>query len=1613
MFKRLTLLALCALALVTSVDAQQIGRLRLRQRPVIVIPPSGGSGTPGTIAVTTQMFVTTTGNGVTYPSNAAVGGQAWTTVTGATTFSVPSNHLGVCVVTNSDDDTTGDGADATTGMTGAGQTTWTLGISAQNANKQQRISAYYTLGEGGVAAAISVTFPNDGDSQTGATIDCKTFSNVDTSGTNGSGAVRQLVALTAEDAGDGTLATTGTHHLSIDVQARATGSALVGFYGMRQVCTWAGTAGYTLGSEGSYGSPSVEAISTYNVGSSDQIVDVIVSACSQNRVDWVGVALEVDPTTAGADQTRPTISIRLPNRLGSDKVTSATNYGFTIDVADNSGADPTCTYTCDNCSVEPEATVSGGVCTVTGVTLGCATAPGTNNRFVFTAKDAALNEETDTHDVLCVSPDTLAPSVTSNQAASGDVTPGQITFTGRATDETAMHATEAVTVACAACAAVSSVTYNATTGDYLFTATPACSFAGTVNTIVITAKDAAGNTTVYPDITRTCTSGDSDAPTSTINCGSGNDVACTYSNFTAKTVSGVASDTGGSGLANVTASTLSGSCTFGTRAGLATWSFPVLSCTVGVNTVAVTITDGSGNRVVETIQITHTPPLQATTTACPPAQVGAAYVGCSLGASGGAGNNYTFTESGSSLGADACTGFALTDEGVTGLVDNTSAITTAGVCTFRYQVGDGSTTDQSDDISIVVTTDAPETAHQYFNTLAALPQAVAIAGCTTWDAKGCSLRYDAQLVANEAGLQSKPDAIPTMIAAFGDTSSFNYIYDAALCGGLDKSKCPDPYPDPQDGAKQISIKHQRSSDGAWVLLTNQLHFRIPDTLTTGTLFFTWDYYFTPSWRDARGGVSNVKAFKFQQNVDTAYWTLMESAGQGAQNLPSPIVTTHTDELGDGNLAQGMNWGECVSPAGEGVSYVQSIAAVKGCRYETARPHAHSKWTRYIVEIRLLQAPSAFTSWNSTYCTGSVCTGNGGTEIAQNPQDDTDGDGTLEAGEGRWHMISIWTWQEGETSPTRIIYQAPFGWNPNKKSKIGRFDFEMNSSKTGFEGPVIGYARNLMLLHNYPLTDGNNGAEDAANNPVVFKAPVRDAPSAAPVFDTDCTASTPNVCSFSETTAGDFTRRIKGLGASTEYLIASDENCSLSDGDAGVPYWASSNASGELNIDVTVTAACTVRIGGTTVSVASGANLQTAINNANPGDKLVLEEGATFTGQFTLTQETGWIQIVGAGTGATLRNTTVDNGVVITANNASYWYLKNLTITSSRTGATLIALGSSTQTLAQMPEFFVLDDINFTGDSTNGNKRGLLLNSGYAKVINSTFTDIKHLSEDACGICGWNGTGPYYIANNLIQAAAYNIMFGGSDPSISGQNPTDITITGNTLSKPTAWFSQNWRVKNIFELKSAIDVTFTNNNLNGNWGGKGDASGAAIWIKTVNQGDSGGSGCTWCVVRNVTVSGNVITNVGAGMIIHEDPGANGFFGVDASNLTVHNNSWNIDAVTWVGAGYAFLVQGMADATFSYNTITQVATEFSKVFYFASEITERPVITRNIMTDHSLGLFGDGSSEGVDALNDWTTAYSWTHNIVVTPNGSNYPQGNGNLYQSTMPASTVGYGYGQAP
>ena len=155
---------------------------------------------------------------------------------------------------------------------------------------------------------------------------------------------------------------------------------------------------------------------------------------------------------------------------------------------------------------------------------------------------------------------------------------------------------------------------------------------------------------------------------------------------------------------------------------------------------------------------------------------------------------------------------------------------------------------------------------------------------------------------------------------------------------------------------------------------------------------------------------------------------------------------------------------------------------------------------------------------------------------------------------------------------------------------------------------------------------------------------------------------------------------------------------------------------------------------------------------------------------------------------------------------------------------LVLLGAGETSLAELPSYIILDRVYVHGHPTAGTVRGLAFNGQHLAVIDSTIAEIKDCGGDSQAIAGWNGAGPFKIANNYLEAAGENVMFGGADPAIPNLVPADIEVRHNHFFKPLAWKPGDpsfqptpascqgiaWTVKYHLELKNARRVLLDGN-----------------------------------------------------------------------------------------------------------------------------------------------------------------------------------------------------------
>jgi hypothetical protein len=440
----------------------------------------------------------------------------------------------------------------------------------------------------------------------------------------------------------------------------------------------------------------------------------------------------------------------------------------------------------------------------------------------------------------------------------------------------------------------------------------------------------------------------------------------------------------------------------------------------------------------------------------------------------------------------------------------------------------------------------------------------------------------------------------------------------------------------------------------------------------------------------------------------------------------------------------------------------------------------------------------------------------------------------------------------------------------------------------------------------------------------------------------------------------------------------------------------------------------------TISVASGAELQTALVSAQPGDTILLAAGTVYTGNFTLSDKgnsTVAITIRTAGDDGLARTgervmpsmaprlAKIQSGnsapAIQTAPGAHHWTLMLVEVVGNGLGD-LVTLGDGSTaqaSLARVPHDLTFDRVYVHGDPILGQKRAIALNSASTTITGSYFSDIKAMGQDSQAICGWNGPGPYTITNNYIEAAGENVLFGGADPAIPNLVPADITITGNVFSKALAWRSEGWVVKNLFELKNARRVYVAGNLFQYNWDGA--QSGFAILFTVRNQDGH----CPWCQIDHVTFAANTVGHSGGGIQM---------LGVDynypsqqTNAIVIQNNLFaDIDSEHWGGNGYFLsILGGPRDVTIDHNTIISdhgsgvIQADGPPIFQFR--------FTNNLAKHNAYGIIGTSHGVGNDAIGAFFPASDISSNVLAGGNPGLYPAGNSFPAPEQFEAQFVSY------
>lgn len=424
-------------------------------------------------------------------------------------------------------------------------------------------------------------------------------------------------------------------------------------------------------------------------------------------------------------------------------------------------------------------------------------------------------------------------------------------------------------------------------------------------------------------------------------------------------------------------------------------------------------------------------------------------------------------------------------------------------------------------------------------------------------------------------------------------------------------------------------------------------------------------------------------------------------------------------------------------------------------------------------------------------------------------------------------------------------------------------------------------------------------------------------------------------------------------------------------------------------------------------VPAAGDLQQALNEARAGDRIVLEPGATYVGNFVLPVHEGsdYVTVTtepAADLPPTGRRVTPDvasrlakiqspntGPALRTTPRAHHWRLELIEFVGGRSSEVLL-LGDGSkaqQTLSDVPFELVVDRCYFHGDDRT-QKRAIALNSGRTSIIGSYITGIARPGQDSQAIGGWNGPGPYLIQNNHLEGAAENFMLGGSPPFIDGLIPTDVIFRQNFVTKPLEWREKKVTVKNLFELKNARRVLVEFNVFEYSW--RSGQTGFAVVLTP--RGERGRA--TWATVEDVTFRYNIVRHVGGGLNVlgRDDTGPSG----QLRRLHVsHNVFYDIDGPSWGGSG-AFLQIGAApaDVFVEHNTVLHSGTAISAYggTKRAPVPIERFIFRNNLMRHNRYGVHGSGRAVGNDTLRVFFPDGLFAYNVLAGGKPSLYPPDN---------------------
>ena len=168
---------------------------------------------------------------------------------------------------------------------------------------------------------------------------------------------------------------------------------------------------------------------------------------------------------------------------------------------------------------------------------------------------------------------------------------------------------------------------------------------------------------------------------------------------------------------------------------------------------------------------------------------------------------------------------------------------------------------------------------------------------------------------------------------------------------------------------------------------------------------------------------------------------------------------------------------------------------------------------------------------------------------------------------------------------------------------------------------------------------------------------------------------------------------------------------------------------------------------------------------------------------------------------------------------------------------------------------------------------------------------------------------------------------------------------------------SYYVKNLFEIKSGINVYVHGNVFENNWN-NGDQSGVAVWVVSqVQQGNAGG----WVRGENILFTNNIIRNSAQGLRLSSDGSIP--FGRPNRNVRIVNNLLYDIGTTATPSiasrdGKPVSVAGECiDCQFANNTVVSNSSGGAGVYFDTRPVTGFR-FANNVLPNNQYGIYGDG-------------------------------------------------------